>query len=155
MIRQPWICTEFLEACNERDELQKKAKTSNSACDKIIANRASNRTVFLKWELKRLFFQTSIQDAHGDSGKLWKALKRLLQNTTNKNSIISINDKTDPTEIVSELNNFFANIGQELARNIEQSNMELNFENKPDIPFLHLQETDKETVKKSRYRLRI
>ena len=91
--RQPWVCTDYLESANERDELRLKAHKSNSACDKILANRARNRTTSLKRQLKRLFFQTSIQDAKGDSAKLWKALKRLLRNTDKKDLITNINDK--------------------------------------------------------------
>ena len=63
--RQPWVNTEFFESANERDELAKKAEKSNRACDAFIAKRARNRTVSLKRELKRLFFQTSIRDSHG------------------------------------------------------------------------------------------
>ena len=76
--RQPWVSTEFLESCNERDDLQAKAKKSKLAIDTFIANRARNRTTSLKRELKRLFFCTSIEEADGDSKKLWKVWKRLL-----------------------------------------------------------------------------
>ena len=64
--RQPWICTDYLESANEWDDLRRKAKWTNSACDKILANIARNRTTSLKRQLKRLFFQNSIQDAKGD-----------------------------------------------------------------------------------------
>ena len=146
--RQPWVCTEFLECTNERDDLQKKAKISNSPCGQIIANRARNRCTSLKRELKRLFFQSSIQESKGDAGRLWKALKRLLQNTTSMNKINSINDKQDPFEIVSELNTYFANIGPELDSKIDYSNLQLSFDNRPNIPLLYLQEVTVEEVTK-------
>ena len=97
----------LLESANERDDLQRKAKRTNSVCYKLLANMARNRTTSLKRQLKRLFFQNSIQDTKGDSAKLWKALKRLLRNTDKKDLSTSINDKTDLLEIVTELNTFF------------------------------------------------
>ena len=78
-----------------------------------------NRTVSLKRNLKALFFQTSIEESNGDSAKLWKALKRLLQNSNKKDNINSINGKNNPLEIVEELNQFFSNIGTNLAAQIE------------------------------------
>ena len=83
----------------------------------------------LKRELKRLFFQTSIQDAPGDSAKLWRALKRLWKKDNNKNGILSIDDKTDPLEIVQEINEYFANIGAKLA----QENIELQYNRQLEI----------------------
>ena len=59
-----------------------------------------------------------------------------------------MNDKTNPIEIVEELNQFFANIGPELDWNIGDSALNLNYENKINIPLLYLQETDQEEVKK-------
>ena len=146
--RQPWVSTEYLEACNERDELQKKSKKTGQAIDKFLANRARNRTTSLKRELKRLFFQTSIQEANGDSKKLWKALKRLLSNSTKKSNIHSINDKTDPIDIAIEINEYFINIGPKLASEIGQSAIELDFSNIPNIPYLHLEYTNAEEVEK-------
>ncbi len=73
--RQPWVTTEFLECGNERDEKLKISTQTNDPVDKREYKRTRNRVVALKRELKRLFFQTSIQESRGDSKKLWKALK--------------------------------------------------------------------------------
>ncbi len=94
--QQPWICTEFLESTNERDDLMEKASKSESAIDLFMAHQARNRTVALKRQLKRLFFQNSIIEAEGDSAKLWKALKRLLSNCKKKESITNIMAKQIP-----------------------------------------------------------
>ena len=45
---QPWICTEFLGAANERDELQDKAKRTDSVCYKLLANKARTPMVSFK-----------------------------------------------------------------------------------------------------------
>ncbi len=80
--------------------------------------------------------------------KNWKILKRFLNNSTEKDKILSIHDKDSPTEIVTELNNYFAMIGPKLAANIRDSQLELNFEPKPNIPFFSLGHTNIEDVTK-------
>ena len=49
---------------------------------------------------------------------------------------------------MNELNNFFANIGPELDSKIEQTDLQLNFQSKPNIPLLYLQNTTAEEVHK-------
>ena len=51
-------------------------------------------------------------------------------------------------EIVSEINDYFAKIGENLAHEIPPSNIELNYDNRPQIPFLQLQHTTPEEVTK-------
>ena len=151
--RQPWVSTEYLESCNERDDLQKIAKNTKQPFDIFLANRARNRTTSLKRELKRLFFQSSIEEANGDSKKLWKALKRLLANSTKKDNINSINNKTEPIEIASEINEYFINIGPNLASEIGQSAIDLDFSNIPNVPFLHLTHTNQNEVEKLMFQI--
>ena len=61
---------------------------------------------------------------------------------------MSINDKTDPMDIVNELNKYFSTIGPELDSAIGPSNLILNYNNRPNIPLLKLQDTTEEEVKK-------
>ena len=49
--RQPWVTTEFLENCNERDELVDIASNSGNPVDIARARRVRNRVVFLKQDL--------------------------------------------------------------------------------------------------------
>ena len=59
-----------------------------------------------------------------------------------------INEKTEPLEIVDELNTYFANIGKNLVDDIPPSNLELNFDANPTIPFLTLNKTTVAEVQK-------
>ncbi len=135
---QPWVCNEFYESANERDDRQHKAKNTKSPIDQLLANQARNRTTALKRELKRMFFQKSIEEAQGDSGKLWKTLKRLMQNSSDKYKINSIDDHTDPIDIVNCLNDYFVEIGPKLADNMVDSNLVLEHDI-PDIPQMELE----------------
>ena len=73
--------------------------------------------------------------------KLWRALKRRLSNCKKTDTICNINGKTNPLELVNELNEFFANIGSKLADDIEPSNLELDFTPNQNIPLLELRHT--------------
>ncbi len=75
---QPWVINEYLDNANERDDLQHKSKRTKNPINQFLANLVRSRTTMLKRELKRLYFQISIQNAEGNTAKLWKALKRLL-----------------------------------------------------------------------------
>ena len=96
MDSQPWVTHEYLESCNEWDNAQNKAHKTRSAMDRFNANQTRNRTTALKKQLEQIFFQHSIQEASGDSAKLFKALKRLWKNNKSKNEIVSLNDKQIP-----------------------------------------------------------
>ena len=110
--------------------------------------RTRNRVTALKRELKRLYFQNSIHDAQGDSSKLWKALKKFLNNTGLSGKITSINGQTATSEIVNEINNYFIDIGPKLAANIPRSNLELDLTINTDIPQLTLKEVTVEQIEK-------
>ena len=49
---------------------------------------------------------------------------------------------------IIELNRFSSNVGTNLAEQVPQSNLELNYEAKPNMPFLVIQPTTIETVTK-------
>ena len=118
--------------------LNEKSKTAATTLDPQNAReykRTRNRVVALKRQLKKLYFQNSILEAEGDSGKLWKSLKRFLQNSTPNNEILAINGKETPTEKASEINNYFIEIGEKLSDNIGDSQLELDYSPDPNIPY--------------------
>ncbi len=67
--RKAWVTTEFLENANEHDNL---AKSWGCSVLRERFRLARNRVVSLKRDFKHHYFRVSIQDAHGDSAKLWK-----------------------------------------------------------------------------------
>ena len=79
--------------------------------------------------------------------KIWKVLKSLLRNSASKDKILAMENETDPLKIVEILNEFFANIGPNLADKIAPSNLEIN--TKPyDAPLMFLQQTTSDEVTK-------
>ena len=84
--------------------------------DKTEYKRARNRVTAMKRELKRLFFRNSIDEAEGDQKKLWKALKRFLQNSSPSNRILNINGETDSVKMATAINEYFSEIGVNLSK---------------------------------------
>ena len=146
--RQPWVTTEYLEGANERDNKLAQSETSNNPQDRIEYKRIRNRVVGLKRDLKRLFFQRSIEDSYGDSSKLWKALKHFLNNSKISNKITCINGKTDAEGIANEINDYFIDIGSNLSDKIPNSTLELNLDKNLNYTELQLQLTTVEEIEK-------
>ena len=59
-----------------------------------------------------------------------------------------LNNKTDPKDIATEINEYFINIGPKLASEIGQSALDLDYSNLPNIPFMHLTHTNDTEVEK-------
>ena len=61
--------------------------------------------------------------------KLWRIIKQLLGTNKKKSKINEINGKTDSADMAEQINQFFINIGPDLARNIPDSllDMDLSF----------------------------
>ncbi len=86
--------------------------------------------------MKRMYFSEQIKHAGNDSKKLWRVIKQLLRTGKKRVNISELNGKVDPTDIADEFNNFFRDIGPNLASNIPESLLNLNFEkvnNYPDV----------------------
>ena len=146
--KKAWITTEFLENANERDNLSRLAKSRGCPVLKERHRRTRNRVVSLKREFKRLFFKTSIDEAKGDSSKLWKILKRFIKNNNERERILTIHDKDAPLDIANELNEYFVNIGKKLADDIGPSALELDFTPKDGVPVFRLSQTTVAEVEK-------
>ena len=76
---------------------------------------------FTNREEKRLksdYYCRLIEDARGDSSRMWKAIKETLPSKHNEINAISADGKlqTDPTNIAETLNNHFSSIGKKLAK---------------------------------------
>ena len=102
----------------------------------------------MRREFKRVYFRNSVEDAKGDSAKLWKLLKRFIKNNEDRNKILTKHDKNSPLDIATELNNYFVNIGPRLADDIRPSGLELNFDPVDNIAEFKLHHTTAADVAK-------
>ena len=92
--------------------------------------------------MKRLYFRNSIRDAGRDSKKLWGIIKQLLRQGKSKIHINELNGKSENTAIAEELATYFGDIGPNLAAEIPDSLLEINYEPDPDLPKFHFEHTN-------------
>ena len=69
-------------------------------------------------KLKSEYYCRLIEDAKGDSSKMWKAIKETLPSNHNDINVVFSHGKfqTDPKGIAETLNNHFSSIGKRLAK---------------------------------------
>lgn len=114
----PWVTDEFISMTWERDHLKKVAEKHGSLDTWARYKKCRNKLNNLASQLKCEYFKTKIEDTKNDSSKLWSTLKEAMHSSKHHN-IASIVDNgivvNDKCEIANVFNNFFANIGSELA----------------------------------------
>ena len=80
--------------------------------------------------------------------KMWKVVKQLFGTFKQKNRISEINGKTENMEIAEEINQFFADIGPNLAKEIPDSVLDMDFSFNGDYPKFQFVETDEIAIGK-------
>jgi len=124
----PWMTTGLLRSCKHKEKLYKTYLTKKTVDAK---NEYRNyRNIFNNCikTAKKLFYKNSFQDSQADSKKTWKIINNLL--SKNKSSADSNPDLfqhedgplTDAYDIANGFNNYFINVGPNLAGHIPQSN---------------------------------
>ena len=119
----PWITTEIRKLINKKFRALKKYKTSKDRNDWELYKRLRNQVVR---ELRRAEAQhwiTAFQKA--DCPKSFWGLVKKIQNKKRSQGIGALEVEgqivTDPTAKAVALNNFFSNIGKNLAKKFETS----------------------------------
>ena len=116
--QSPWIKKKLLEIRHDRDYHRKKAQISNSKYNWQMYRKLTNCANGEERRLKSEYYCRLIEDAKGDSCRMWKAIKQTLP--SNRCEIYAIFSagklQTDPTSIAESLNNHFSSIGKKLAK---------------------------------------
>ena len=126
-----WMTHECLSLMKRRDILDAKARKRPNECNRLLSRQVRNQVTNMKTNLKCMFFTNAIEDAKGDSRKLWKTLKKMLNLGNKSVTITEIEGSTDSIDMASKINDSFCNIGPNLAASIPQSILELNLEPDP------------------------
>ena len=128
----PWLTSPIKELFNTRDKLKRKViiiQTLN-VIGKII-RRIRNRVNIELKNAKKEYYSTRIADEETNPKKAWKTINDLL-GRQNKQTVVNElklgdNSLTNPKDIAEVFNDYFANIGQNLASN-QTDNLNFNFE---------------------------
>ena len=121
--KSPWITTELKKMMHLRDRLKIKAIRSGDAIDWNNFKRARNNVNNAIKNAKKSYYLKSFTACDGNSRKTWEIINEVTGRKSEKAIIneLEFEDKklTDPTEIAEGFNKFFAKIGSELSKNIE------------------------------------
>lgn len=133
---------------HQRDIIDAKSRKKPTAFNKVNATIYRNMVTNMKSNLKSQYYANAISDAKGNTKKLWKALKSMLNVSPSSICVSDIEGCDTPEDIAARFNEFFSNIGPELAKNIPPSLIDLDLTPLPDIPLFDLKEVTQDEVRK-------
>lgn len=151
-IIKPWITPGILRCIKNRNKLQKNSRADpHNEILKITYSRYRNYCNNLIKKIKRKYERQLLANSVANTKLLWKNIKSITYtNKTKKQSAELLNIKPTPTESVNYVNNYFANIGKELAQQIQSRNSNnsdhLQSNSQTQINSFVLLDTDSEEV---------
>ena len=121
---KPYITKGILTSIRHKNKLFKKYLEHNTAINEINYKRFRNKTVNLIRKSEENYHRTLILDNNNNNRKLWKCFGKILNKKKVKHNritslVVDSTTTTNQKQIVEEFNSFFSNIGQKLAKNIE------------------------------------
>ena len=125
-----WINGDFLAHVNEREFLSKKHKKCPCQYHLTLKLESKIRTRQLKISLQESYFEESLNSATTVKQK-WQKIKEFWPHLKKSGKIFNINGESDETVMANILNEFFVNVGQNLAESIPENNI-----NPVDTPHL-------------------
>ena len=119
-----WVTREVILLGKDRDRAWKKARLSNNDEDWENAKRLRNWANNASKAAKAHYLQNELNNNLADPKKFWRNIKTVLpdSNEGNINIINPLNQTPLPQNLqahVQEINHFFANVGQNLARKFD------------------------------------
>ena len=126
----PWITSDIKKLINTRDKLKRKTILTNLENDWFDYKTSRNKVNIELRNAKKDYYSSKIADQKFNPKKAWKSINNLLgrQNKPTVVNEINLDGKsfTTPKDIAEGFNDYFSNIGPDLASKIDTSNY--NFE---------------------------
>ena len=121
----PWITSEIKNLINKRDKLKRKAIISKSEIDWINYKTSRNQINIELRNAKQNYYYTKIAGQKCNPKKAWKSINNLLGKETKQTVVNELNmgesTLNDPQDIAEVFNEYFSNIGPDLASKIDIS----------------------------------
>ena len=145
----PWMNSQISDTMKERDWAHRKARKSSSVRHWSLYAKLRNKVNGLVRTAKSKYYCDMIEEAKGDSEKVWKAVKVCNRNSSSESIQCIISDGVQhitSQSIASSMNSFFASIGRILASRIQTSDLSLNSISKHPLFQFELTELDQSFV---------
>ena len=128
---KPWITPAIKTSIQIKNKLYKKFLKTKSSYYHTKFKYYRNKINHLLKVSKKNYYNEYFHQSRGNSKRLWKGIKRVLSYKSNQNRIpTKINhnnsETTDPKIIANVFDEYFANIGRELACSILDTETALN-----------------------------
>ena len=126
LMLKPWITTDILHRCKERDKLLKDILKEDDPVRSIelreTYNKMRNEITNEKRRSKKAFQTAQFEKNKNKSSKVWQNIRRLVNIKSVKTSSIKlmIDDKiiSDPTQNANTFNNHFSKLGEKVQQKI-------------------------------------
>ena len=122
--KSPWITPELKNLMYRRDRLKIKALRTGDPSDWNNFKRLRNEVNNAIKNVKKSYYYKTFEVYNGNSRKTWETINEVTRRKSDKAVIneLELNGTriTNSTEIAEGFNNFFAEIGPELSRDIEE-----------------------------------
>ena len=123
--RQPWVTKSLLRCINRKNRLFYRYKSNASSHNEHKYKNYKNRLISILRVTKKEYFSNQFEIHKNDMKCTWKIINNALNRNPSKSHIQEINTQgttsKDPAEIAQSLNDYFVNIGPNLAQNIPPS----------------------------------
>ena len=130
-VRDPWMTKGLLTSLNKQKRLYREQLHSKSAVSTDNYRKYRNSLKGLIRRSKITYLHDKCTEFKQDSRKLWQLVNRIIGKSNNK--IDSIDHlridnilKYDPSSITTGLCDFFANIGEQYANQIDSAGLDIN-----------------------------
>ena len=121
----PWITSDIKKLINTRDKLKRKAISTNLENDWFDYKTSRNKVNIELRNAKKDYYSSKIADQKFNPKKAWKSINNLLgrQNKPTVVNEINLDGKsfTTPKDIAEGFNDYFSNIGPDLASKIDKT----------------------------------
>ena len=124
--RKPWLTDGLRKAIKHKNKLYKKLKKIPVTHIIVEYKQYKNKLNKLLKESERMYYQDMFENYRDNMKQTWNLIKRII-NKNRKSITINTNQHagktvTDSTEIANVFNNFFTNVGTDLAKKIPFTN---------------------------------
>ena len=122
----PWVTADIKKLIFERDRKKRKAMVTKHSADWDVYKTSRNRVNIALRHAKAEYYRTKIAHQKNNPKEAWKTINDLLGRSANDNIVneLKINDSniTSTEEIANAFNEYFTNIGPNLANSIGDAN---------------------------------
>ena len=120
----PWMTSEIIEIIHDKDYAWNIAKKSDLKEDWNLAKKLRNYTKSIIHRAKADFIQDNTEGKGNNPKKFWKKINTLLRSHKSNGMVNLVNKETDqplsPEDTPNFINNFFVNVGSNLAKNFSE-----------------------------------